>query len=49
MDLDIDYAQGYVFSRAKPIETWLTERVDLSPLLSPKAATTILTPQAALS
>ena len=38
VDLDVDYAQGYVFSRAKPIETWLHERVDLAPLLSRQAA-----------
>jgi diguanylate cyclase (GGDEF)-like protein len=38
VDLDIDYAQGYVFSRPKPIENWLTERVDLTPLLSPQTA-----------
>jgi diguanylate cyclase (GGDEF)-like protein len=38
VDLDIDYAQGYVFSKARPIETWLTERVDLRPLLSPQGA-----------
>ena len=38
VDLDVDYAQGYVFSRAKPIETWLHERVDLTPLLSRQAA-----------
>ena len=37
VDLDVDYAQGYVFSRAKPIETWLHERVDLTPLLSRQA------------
>jgi diguanylate cyclase (GGDEF)-like protein len=37
VDLDIDYAQGYVFSRAKPIEAWLTERVDLTPLLARQA------------
>ena len=38
VDLDVDYAQGYVFSRAKPIETWLHEHVDLTPLLAPQAA-----------
>jgi EAL domain-containing protein (putative c-di-GMP-specific phosphodiesterase class I) len=37
VELDVDYAQGYVFSRAKPIETWLHERVDLTPLLSRQA------------
>jgi diguanylate cyclase (GGDEF)-like protein len=37
VDLDVDYAQGYVFARAKPIETWLNERVDLTPLLSRQA------------
>ncbi len=31
--LDIDYAQGFVFSRAMPIEYWLKERVSLGPLL----------------
>ena len=36
VELEIDYAQGYVFAKAKPIETWLTERVDLSPLLAPQ-------------
>jgi diguanylate cyclase (GGDEF)-like protein len=34
IELDIDYAQGYVFSKARPIEYWLKERVDLSPLLA---------------
>ena len=38
VDLDVDYAQGYVFSRAKPIETWLHEHVDLTPLLAAQAA-----------
>jgi len=30
--LDLDYAQGYVFSKAQPIETWLTRTVDLQAL-----------------
>ncbi len=34
IELDVDYAQGYVFSRARPIEHWLDERVDLAPLLA---------------
>ena len=34
VELDIDYAQGYVFSRARPIEHWLTGRVDIAPLLA---------------
>lgn len=30
--LDLDYAQGFVFSKAQPIEQWLTQPVDLRPL-----------------
>lgn len=30
--LDLDYAQGFVFSKAQPIEEWLTRTVDLQPL-----------------
>lgn len=30
--LDLDYAQGFVFSKAQPIEAWLTQTVDLRPL-----------------
>src|SRR5690606_39010931 len=37
IELDIDYAQGYVFSRARPIEHWLDERVDLAPLVACQA------------
>ncbi|MGE0801413.1 MAG: putative bifunctional diguanylate cyclase/phosphodiesterase [Lautropia sp.] len=34
IDLEIDYAQGFVFSRARPIENWLQESVDLRPLMA---------------
>jgi EAL domain-containing protein (putative c-di-GMP-specific phosphodiesterase class I) len=30
--LGLDYAQGFVFSKAQPIEAWLTQAVDLQPL-----------------
>src|SRR5690606_4603198 len=30
--LGLDYAQGFVFAKAQPIETWLTQTVDLRPL-----------------
>ena len=30
--LGLDYAQGFVFSKAQPIEAWLTQTVDLRPL-----------------
>ncbi|MBN9430799.1 MAG: GGDEF domain-containing protein [Burkholderiales bacterium] len=32
LDMQLDYAQGYVFSHALPIEAWLQTKVDLSPL-----------------
>ncbi|RPH63923.1 MAG: EAL domain-containing protein, partial [Burkholderiales bacterium] len=32
LELDLDYAQGFVFSKAQPIETWLAQAVDLLPL-----------------
>ncbi len=37
IELDVDYAQGYVFSRARPIEHWLDAGVDLAPLLTCQA------------
>ncbi len=37
IELDVDYAQGYVFSRARPIEHWLDASVDLAPLLTCQA------------
>ena len=32
LELDVDFAQGYVFSAARPIEHWLTNSVDMAPL-----------------
>jgi diguanylate cyclase (GGDEF)-like protein len=32
LEVDMDYAQGYVFSEAKPLEHWLDHRVDAEPL-----------------
>ncbi|MFT4100605.1 MAG: EAL domain-containing protein [Burkholderiaceae bacterium] len=32
LELRVDYAQGYVFSRSLPLESWLTARADLAPL-----------------
>ena len=32
LEIDIDYAQGYIFSEAKPIEHWINHRVDAEPL-----------------
>jgi diguanylate cyclase (GGDEF)-like protein len=32
MELDMDYAQGYIFSESMPIEHWINHRVDLTNL-----------------
>jgi len=33
LHVDMDYAQGFVFARPRPIEDWLRESVDLGPLV----------------
>jgi len=38
LELNVDYAQGYVFSEALPIESWLVRQVDLTPLHAARQA-----------
>lgn len=38
LELEADFAQGYVFSPAKPIEHWIDNAVDTSPLLEAHAS-----------
>ncbi|MFT3802962.1 MAG: EAL domain-containing protein [Burkholderiaceae bacterium] len=38
LELRVDYAQGYVFSRALPLESWLTTPTDLAPLHAARQA-----------